>query len=68
MILFPSVNNVGLAHHIGGGRSMSNETTFANISYSETIRLGEGDVLTFTASIGSLSVTSSLSIGLLPYK
>ena len=68
MILFPSVNNVGLAHPIGGGRSMSNETTFANISYSETIRLGEGDVLTFTASVGSLSATSSLSIGLLPYK
>ena len=65
--LFPNVNNVGLAHSIGGGRSMVNNTTFANVSYSETIRLGEGDVLGFSI-VGSLSATSIVTIGLLPYK
>lgn len=65
--LFPSVNKVGLAHSIGGGRSMASTTTFANVCYSETIRLGKEDVLNFSI-LGSLSSTSTVSIGLLPYK
>ena len=67
LILFPAVNGVGLTHPIGGGRSMVSTTTFANVSYSETIRLGEGDTLNFSV-IGSLADTNSVSIGLLPYK
>ena len=66
-MIFPVVNNGSLGHPIGGGRSMSNATSFANVSYSETIRLGEGDVLNFSMA-GSLSDTSSVAIGLLPYK
>lgn len=65
--LFPNVNNVGLAHSIGGGRSMEDNNVFANVAYSETIRLGKGDVLKFNM-IGSLSATNLVTIGLLPYK